>query len=500
MKMHSGIFTTLKTTVLNKFNVRQIRTGLNSKLQKVKQKVVKFLTDIINTLMKKPKDKSDYVKVGKVYLSKRFLIISSTVLAIAIFAIAKYVYPWADGHLWTANVKVNSKKYSTFSGKAKLKDKNGYVIYKGDMVSGKIEGYGTQYDLNGNVIYIGDFVDSQYSGKGELYNENVIVYRGDFEQSLYQGSGQLFDKDGNTTYSGEFAMGQKSGKGVEYNASTGLKRYYGEFANDLREGKGTEYGNDGSTVVYEGDFLAGQYGGEGKLYKNGVVQYVGAFANGLYEGEGTLYDVDSKSVKYIGSFVAGLYQGTGSLYDINTKKVIYTGEFEAGYRKGAGESYDRLGGITFSGDFRDDNIDYINYIGKDLDEVKEQFGKESYKTTKSDVMVLTYLGIDTSIVFREDKESGKFSCEKFIMGIKYPFKGLTADSTKEEIEAVMGKSFSSINFKFPDYYDISFNDLSINLRSKTPAPSDKFLMDNYFVRFYYNADRSEIRAIEVASI
>lgn len=489
----------LKSTISSKLNVKTLIGKLRTLSKRLLQTVKKYASKLFELFTKKPKDKSDYVRVGKFYFSKRFLTIAGLIFVVFMFVFVQFIYPWADGRVWTATVKANSEKYKKFSGKAKIKDKNGFVIYKGQMNEGKVSGQGTQYDLNGNVIYAGSFMDSQYSGKGELYNGKVLIYKGDFAQNLYQGEGQLFDNRGNTIYSGSFALGQKAGKGVEFNPATGLKKYYGDFLNNLREGKGIEYGEDGTMILYEGDFLAGAYSGNGKFYQNGTLKYNGAFANGLYEGEGTLYDIESKNAVYTGTFSNGLYTGSGSLYDPSTKKLLYNGEFEAGYRKGAGELYDKLGSVTFNGDFRDDNIDYISYIGQDVDSVIEKFGKENYRSTVSNRIILTYLGLDTSIIFKEE-EPGKYGCEKFVMGTKFKFKGLGPNSTRQEIESVMGKSFSSINFKLPEYYNNVFTDLTVDLRSKKSVPSDKFVMDNYFVRFYYNENKTQIKAIEASSI
>lgn len=498
--MQSNMFRKLNSRISSKLNPRAITSKLRSLFRKLIQKVRTYATKFVQTLLKKPKDKSDYIKISGVYVSKRFIMFFIIGLILFIFVFVQYIFPWADGNLWTATIKVSSQKYQTFSGKARLKDNSGNVIYVGHIEQGNIEGFGTQYDLNGNVVYVGNFSNAQYSGSGELYYNGYVMYKGEFSQNLYNGEGNLLDENGNTIYSGSFENGQKSGKGIEYNTSTNLKKYYGDFANDLREGKGTEYDSDGVTILYEGDFKSGQYSGSGKLYQNATLKYDGEFSNGLYEGNGTLYDLDTKNILYIGEFSAGLYNGSGSLYDINTKKLIYNGEFESGNRKGTGELYDSLGSVAFNGDFRDDNIDYVSYIGQSMDEVKEQFGKESYKNKVSDRMVLTYLGLNVSIIFKEDTDAGTFNCEKFIMGTKYPFKGLGSKSSKEDVEAVMGESFSSINFKFPDYYDRAFTDLSIDLKGKTMAPSDKFLMSNYFIRFYYTQDKSKIKAIEVSTI
>ena len=89
------------------------------------KKALEFLRKTITILTKKPSQKEDYVKIGRLFFSKRFLLLGSVFLIIGIVLMVKVVYPWADGRLWTATVKVNTSKYQTFTGKAKVKDKTG---------------------------------------------------------------------------------------------------------------------------------------------------------------------------------------------------------------------------------------------------------------------------------------------------------------------------------------------------------------------------------------
>ncbi len=486
------------STQLN--GIKQQFAKVKQVFAKVVQVVNKFVKKTFDLLMRKPSDKSDYVRIGKFYLSKRLLTIICLGIIVVIFIFVQFFFPWADGRLWTANIKLNSQKYHTFTGKVRVKDDMGVMIYEGQMKDGQIEGEGKQYDSKGELVYVGSFEKSQYSGKGELYSNSVMIYSGTFAKNLYEGQGELFDETGKLIYSGNFALGQRSGKGVSYNPKTGLRKYYGDFANDLPEGRGVLYEEDGSSILYDGDFIAGQYSGTGRLYEKGVLKYQGEFAEGLFEGNGTLYDTATKKILYQGAFVKGLYEGEGTLYDPNTSKVIYSGQFTAGQRQGTGSSYDRLGSVSFNGEFKDDNINYLNYLGAPLDDVTAQFGKESYRTTVSDRLILTYLSLDTSIVFIPDAEKDTYLCEKIIMGTRDTFMGLKSNSSKDEIEQVMGQPFSSVNFNFSSYYDTIFSQLSINLSSKKGAPSDKFVLDNYFIRFYYNANRTEIQSIEVGSM
>ena len=59
------------------------------------------------------------------------------------------------------------------NGKGQLCFKNGNIIYDGEWVDGKIEGYGTHYYGDG-TYYIGQFKNNDKNGKGKLYNKNII--------------------------------------------------------------------------------------------------------------------------------------------------------------------------------------------------------------------------------------------------------------------------------------------------------------------------------------
>ena len=477
--------------------------NINKYISTAIQSVVKFLKDIVSNVLEflkkfllKPTRKEDYVKVGQRYFSKRFIAMLTTGLIVGAVFVTSYAYPWADGRLWTASVVYNSSKYQKFSGKAKVYD-NGHLIYVGTMAEGKITGHGKQYNESGNLVYEGDFILGEYSGTGQLYNNDKMIYEGSFLKNLYEGAGKIYNSDGQLIYSGSFVGGQKSGEGIEYDPKTKFKIYSGQFANDMREGKGTLYESDGSTQLYTGNFVAGLYEGDGQLNENGKLKYKGAFKSGLYEGEGTLYDVSMGTIIYQGAFVAGKYEGQGTLYDSTLQKMIYKGEFIAGEKKGKGESYDKFGATVFNGEFSDNTIAYLQYFGKTYDDISKEFGKESYKATVNNVMIVTYLSKNVSAVFDKDLEKNAYVCNKIILRSQAGFKGITQNSTQDEITKIMGQPYSSIQYKFDLYYNTVFSNLSVNLNSNNTAPSDKFIMDNYFIRLYYNQDKTKVLAIEL---
>ncbi len=464
--------------------------------QSAQQKLQKYM----QTLIKSPSSKKDYWKVMNLYFSKRFVVMGTVISCVLGFLFFAYGYPWAEGYLWRATLRVDSEKCSTFSGKVKIIDTMGVTIFVGELDNGKPEGYGTQYDSDGNILYEGNFSSGKYNGEGKMYNsDGVVIYDGEFENNKYSGSGKLYSDIGRVTYVGEFSVGQKSGKGIDYDTKTQLRTYYGEFENGVRQGNGIVYEEDGETILYDGELSSGLYNGTGKLYSDGNLLYSGEFVNGLYDGEGNLYDLDTGALLYSGEFKEGLYDGTGKLYN-SSGVVIYEGKFSSGKKQGDGTSYDSLGSQTFSGTFRSDSIDYIEYLGCTVDEVTAQFGQASYRTEVSNKLILTYLSLDAAIVFKVDSNKGSYVCEKVILGTQDEFMGLGAQSTAMERREVMGEPFSSINFCMPSYYTVILENLSININDTSSVPSDKYIMDQYFIRFYFNEGKTELKCIEICSM
>ena len=456
---------------------------------------------IIQSLISPPQSKKDYFKIFGIYVSKKFVTTGLIVLGVLGYMLVSIIIPWAEGNLWTTNLKVDSIKYSKFNGKTRVYDQNNNLIFEGKLKSGKPEGPGVQYFANNTIKYKGEFVGGKYHGEGDLYgSDGIIMYSGQFENNNYHGEGKLYNNIGKVIYIGSFEVGQRSGRGIEYDPNTMLRKYYGEWANGVQNGQGVQYESDGLNIKYEGNFKDGTYEGEGKLYTNGILKYSGSFSNNLYSGFGNLYDLDTGSLIYSGNFRDGIYNGTGTLYDPRTSVILYEGSFSQGKKQGVGTSYDDLGSKKFDGRFRGDSIDYIEYLGKSPEDVSKVFGKETYKTEVDGKNIITYLGLDVSVVFKIDEESGEYVCEKLILGTKEQFMGLGAQSTAVERREVMGEPFSSINYTCPNYYKTIFSNLAVNINNISSVPSDKYVLDNYFIRFYFNDGRTELKCVEICSM
>ena len=75
-------------------------------------------------------------------------------------------------------------------GKGKKFNKKGELIYDGDIVNGKAEGYGKHIFVDGRY-YIGQWKNSHRNGKGILYSKNgELIYEGDFVNGEMEGYGK----------------------------------------------------------------------------------------------------------------------------------------------------------------------------------------------------------------------------------------------------------------------------------------------------------------------
>ena len=245
MAVLGDIFSRITTTLQSQFAALtnflvQLQNFGTRAAQAVQQKVQKF----IQTLLKEPRSKKDYWYVFGLYFSKRFVIMLTIIVGVLGYFSIYYAYPWAEGKLWTANMSLNTTKYSKFSGKARVYDTDDALVFEGTLEKGVPSGYGIQYDSDGNLIYKGNFVSGKYSGEGELYNSDVVmIYNGSFLSNKYDGEGKLYNDIGKIIYVGNFSVGQRSGKGIEYDPDTALKKYYVDYANDVRDSRKKAYRN-----------------------------------------------------------------------------------------------------------------------------------------------------------------------------------------------------------------------------------------------------------------
>ena len=116
---------------------------------------------------------------------------------------------------------------------------------------------------------------------GTLRSDGTILYDGEFVKGKKQGYGEenIPQTNGNDRYVGQFHEGRRHGKGIYYFLNGG--KYEGELARDQFNGYGSFESPYGDRYV--GQFRNGQFGGEGVYtFANGNVVQEGIFENGLF--------------------------------------------------------------------------------------------------------------------------------------------------------------------------------------------------------------------------
>lgn len=497
----TGLFSSIVSSMSNAIRsqlsaITKIATRINNFGNSVLQYVQIKSTSIIRGLTSKPKSKKDYWEFCGLYFAKRLITMTAILIGALLIIFYSMIYPRCSGYLWYAKFTISSDALQQFTGKkVKIYDTDRKLIYKGEVSSGEPKGFGIQYDLNGNLKYKGNFNLGKYSGDGQLFDSSgKLQYSGNFEDNKYNGSGQLFSGNGKVIYSGEFSKGVKSGKGTEYDPNSESMKYYGEFANGKYEGKGILYASGTETPVYEGEFSNGLFDGIGKKYSDGHLIYSGSFKNGKYSGEGVSYDKASGHIIYIGKFEEDLYNGSGKLYDKKTFNLSYEGDFANGKKEGSGALYDKLGITVFSGDFKNDGIDFVKHFGSSISDVRENFGNESKKVNSEDKIMLFYSPIDCVIIF--EKEDDEYIFKRVIVGKEFDFMGLR-DASESERKLRLGQPFSSTNLEVNDFQRDAFSILKLSDLYHDTLYSEKYIFENYFVRIFFASDNQTASSVEV---
>lgn len=384
-----------KNAVLRPFRLlyRQIRKKLF-----LKNRVGRFIKGAVKGVQKsamyKPDSKEAYVKVGRRFLSKRFLIIALLILVLLPIGFGYFVMPWAAGKLFTPTYAITDERVKGFSGRVHLVTNSGRNLYTGEMKDGFAEGFGILYDKEGYVRYEGDLKQDMFDGQGRLYSEDMLIYEGNFSvnlfdgrgkvyyengvvaydgnlvQGAYDGEGKLYRPDGSLMYKGDFQAGLYHGYGIELDEA-GSELYEGTYELGKRSGQGQMYSSSGMTK-YDGGFANGVPSGEGLMYhENGRLRYKGSLDQGVFDGEGKLYTQEGRVI-YEGDFVGGAYDGNGELFRPNGR-TYYDGGFRTGLFEGEGEIYGVLGNTLYKGAFHRGEFDIVPLIGMSLSELGDRF-------------------------------------------------------------------------------------------------------------------------------
>ena len=126
-------------------------------------------------------------------------------------------------------------------GKGVMYDENNEVVYEGDFINGKKDGFGTQYfsleDFdNKKCYYIGQFKDGEYNGKGDIYlvDGNIKLFEGKYVNGQINGKARIFYGDKGFKEI-EFKEGKSIGEAVIYMKDNGIVKFVENLANKINE-------------------------------------------------------------------------------------------------------------------------------------------------------------------------------------------------------------------------------------------------------------------------
>lgn len=476
-----------------------IWTKLKNASRWMKQIFMTFLHNFMHYTLGKPASLQDYAKMGSMYVSKQFLLKLVLAVCIFIFFITHYAYPFLRGRLWTAEMVVNTNAFYEFSGKARVLQKDGSLLYLGRLEQGSAEGMGEVYQ-EGKLVYKGLLSQNKYNGTGIFYENEKKIYEGSFLNNAYHGEGTLYDKKGNKKFSGIFEEG-KPKEGTAY-FENGTMQYQGTYENGLYSGTGTLYASGSDNVVqYQGGFVQNVFEGAGRLYQKGKLVYDGMFRNGLYDGAGTLYDSKTGNMVYTGNFSNGAYFGEGKLYDKETERLLYTGTFLEGKKNGTGTLYHKSGAKIYTGPFFEDEIDYKQFLDSDLDGIREAFGRETELVMLENRIFTVYADLDVGFVFQFSEDGASPLLEKIqffgtqkIDGIQ---NGMTFYLAKTNMEK---DAFTEYTFEVLEEEALSFGYTDKKLQQGNLGYTIKYIQEGYYIRLYGEEENGLVYYMEIGGI
>ena len=146
----------------------------------------------------------------------------------------------------------------------------------------------------------------------------------------------------------------------------------------------------------------------------------------------------------------------------------------------------------YSGQFVDDGVNYMSYLGKGTEEITAAFGAPGYQTQAGGYTLLSYLNLGASFLCA-DGGDGTLVCRFVLMDANQGFLGITPASTEEELEELLGTRFTTLTGNLTQERIQAVSQLSLSVPEKGRV--DKYLMSNYYIKVYCNA-QDQIAAVE----
>lgn len=246
------------------------------------------------------------------------------------------------------------------SGKGRLFDHRGNLIYCGGFSNNKYDGYGIKYEQINSVhnsqsvgeyecVYEGEFSEGEYNGQGKEYRYDAeytfekepgksaqLYYEGGFQKGKHCGYGTLYEVT--IKHEGGFFDGTYNGYGTQWFLNDNeTYRMEGYYKDGNMNGHGTKYYPNGQTL-FEGEYVDGKVISGQFYFENGTLKYDGGVQSDKYHGSGTLY-WENGNIRYKGDWNEGMRQGKGTSYSENTGLQTYSGSWQENEWSGYGIQY-----------------------------------------------------------------------------------------------------------------------------------------------------------------
>ena len=167
----------------------------------------------------------------------------------------------------------------------KLYENGDYYI--GEMLNDKPHGKGKKYNKKGELIYAGDIVNGKAEGYGIHIFKDGRYYMGQWKNNHQNGKGILYSKDGELIYEGDFVNGEMEGYGkyIFENIESFFEQYLESITNNKDIGFFKKF-----YILSNFDKVKSN----GKINNFIGIYYIGQFVYNLPHGKGTIYYKNGK--------------------------------------------------------------------------------------------------------------------------------------------------------------------------------------------------------------
>jgi len=237
-------------------------------------------------------------------------------------------------------------------------------FYHGDVVHGKIHGFGKEESPAGDV-FLGHWVNGCKQGLGTVRYGNGDKYEGSWEANSRHGTGRYTWPSGRS-FEGMWYQGKRQGPGSIL--FTDKSKFEGIWIDDKPEARGKITSENGDTFcgsirfishnntpLYPIDYVVHSFG-EGEAHYADGSRYVGTFANDQRNGYGVFVFPDGE--RYQGMWKDNKRHGYG-LFQY-TDGTVFEGMWSNDSRKGMGRLFLANGDI-FTGSWRGDQISQATF-------------------------------------------------------------------------------------------------------------------------------------------